>query len=120
MRPPSLETVATLCNGLSLLEGMPQAADLWQVVAWIARFEGTSKTVPQVNAMRQFALKALVDPESRHIINCFQPELQRSLAAVLCEPSVRRNVATDTTLKFRHEVAEVLRDAGRSYDLEIS
>jgi len=120
MRPPPLDTLATLCQGLYLVNWLPCGADLWQLTAWLAQAEGVTRTPPQAAALRHFALALLADRERRLDVECLPAESRRALAEALRPaPAAHRPPASDTTLKFRHEVAETLRRAGRAYDLDL-
>jgi len=121
IRLPNLDTIATLCHGLYLARWSPETPELFQLVSWISQLESSARTAPQAMALRFFALSVLATPEGRLATQSFGPDLRRTLARAVTTPTpMRRLVVSDTTLKLRHEVAEVLRRAGRPYDLEVS
>jgi len=119
LRPPAPDAIATLCQGLYLSGWVPRGAELWQLAAWLVHAESTPRAPIQDAALRRFSLAVLADPECRSDVGAFQPEMRRALAAAIRKPVIRRHHASDTSLKFRHEVAEELRRAGRAYDLDL-
>jgi len=124
VRPLQQETVVTLCFGLWLSGWKPSnAADLWQVTAWLAKSTTEPCAPQQAAALRQFVLGLLADPQSCEAVAQLPEEHQYALALVMRRSQAspaQRQLASDTTLKFRHEVAEVLRKAERPYDLDLS
>eukprot|EP00931_Biecheleriopsis_adriatica_P075785 TRINITY_DN49579_c0_g1_i1.p1 TRINITY_DN49579_c0_g1~~TRINITY_DN49579_c0_g1_i1.p1 ORF type:complete len:990 (+),score=235.40 TRINITY_DN49579_c0_g1_i1:38-3007(+) len=124
VRPLPIDTLATLCLGLSLLGWSPSAAgsELWQVASWLEKASGQPRSPSQALALRHFTLALLAEPAARAAVQELPPDLQRALAGTVRGPSAppsRRPLASDTTLKFRHEVAEVLRKGGEAYDLDL-
>lgn len=123
IRPMSPETIAAVCLGLTLTSWTPRAgqSDLWEVARWLRSSKRAQESQAPLHAtvLRNFVLRLLMSPSSREAASELSPELQEVMVDVLCSASAQRRVVSDTTLKFRHEAAEVLRKAGRPYDLDI-
>eukprot|EP00913_Durusdinium_trenchii_P016586 g15591.t1 len=123
LRPLAAEALAALSLGLALLRWKPsdgRAADFWQVACWIGQLDRSHVQPGHIFALRSFALWLLVSPENRVAVNELRPDLQRAIAKLVRENSTQHRPVSDTTLKFRHEAAEVLRRANQPYDLDIS
>eukprot|EP00928_Gymnodinium_smaydae_P097427 TRINITY_DN8829_c0_g1_i1.p1 TRINITY_DN8829_c0_g1~~TRINITY_DN8829_c0_g1_i1.p1 ORF type:complete len:954 (-),score=234.48 TRINITY_DN8829_c0_g1_i1:64-2751(-) len=119
VRPLSIDTLAALCQGLYLAKWRPDGHQLFHVAHWLKQMEAAPRTPPQAVALRNFALSAAACDEGRDAGVCLGPELQRALALAAYDPTSWRAQASDTLLKFRHEVSEELRRAGRPYDLDL-
>ncbi|CAK0791724.1 unnamed protein product, partial [Prorocentrum cordatum] len=122
IRPPPVEAVAALCQGLYLAGWVARGQGLWQIAGWLHRAGSPEAWSPaQASSAQRLALRVLADPGGRQEAAGLQPELRRALGtAALGVPGLGdRAVASDTTLKFRHEVAELLRSSGQGYDLDI-
>lgn len=122
IRPMQAETLASLCLGLTLQRWMPSEnqSDFWQVTSWLATLDQATVRPSHGFSMRNFALGLLIEPEGRAAIDGLNPDLQKAMARLIRGTATHRRPVSDTTLKFRHEAAEVLRRAGRPYDLDIS
>eukprot|EP00435_Cladocopium_sp_Y103_P028621 s3616_g7.t1 len=121
IRPMPAETLASLCLGLTLQRWMPSdQSDFWQVASWLATLDQAAVRPTHGFSMRNFALGLLIKPEGRAAIDGLRPDLQKAMARLIRGTSTHRRPVSDTTLKFRHEAAEVLRRAGRPYDLDVS
>ncbi|CAJ1366020.1 unnamed protein product [Effrenium voratum] len=121
IRPMQPDTMAALCVGLTLARWMPSTGhpDFWQVSSWLSSVVNQPLRPAQTSALRNFVLGLMIRPEGRAAVEGLRPDLQRGIAQAAQGLAHRRPVS-DTTLKFRHEAAEVLRRAGQLYDLDIS
>eukprot|EP00929_Paragymnodinium_shiwhaense_P083477 TRINITY_DN44509_c0_g1_i1.p1 TRINITY_DN44509_c0_g1~~TRINITY_DN44509_c0_g1_i1.p1 ORF type:complete len:1013 (-),score=244.11 TRINITY_DN44509_c0_g1_i1:73-3111(-) len=119
VRPPPAEAVAMLCHGLYLAAWAPSVPELFQVAAWLSQRDEADFSQSQAAAVRNFALALLARDEGRRTADCLDADLRHALAkAVMLKPA-GRTPFSDTALKFRHEVAETLRAADQTYDLDL-
>lgn len=114
VRPPPPDALKILCHGLFLSGWTPKGPHLWKVASWLAELQ-----VP-LQGFSYFGVSLLAHPEGREAISDFQVEIQRAMAAVIASGGVYPFPLSDTSLKFRHEVTEVLRRGNTPYDLDIS
>eukprot|EP00927_Polykrikos_kofoidii_P078334 TRINITY_DN75169_c0_g1_i1.p1 TRINITY_DN75169_c0_g1~~TRINITY_DN75169_c0_g1_i1.p1 ORF type:complete len:1128 (+),score=208.64 TRINITY_DN75169_c0_g1_i1:25-3384(+) len=122
IRPPPLDTLAMLCRGLYLSRWVPTGPELFQIAAWLSQQTAMERTPAQAASLQYFALGILARPEGQEAAECLGPELRRTLAEQMMQQRtalVRQDARSDTSLKFRHDVTEVLRRTDQSYDLDL-